>query len=73
MSLRLIYGRTGTGKSEFCFNEIQDRIKPEQFSFTLEKKLLESLKTNACINAEVLSFNRMAYRVASEVRRNYQN
>ena len=80
MSLRLIYGRTG--KSEFCFNEIQDRINgeekiyiitPEQFSFTLEKKLLESLKTNACINAEVLSFNRMAYRVASEVRRNYQN
>lgn len=82
MSLRLIYGRTGTGKSEFCFNEIQDRINgeekiyiitPEQFSFTLEKKLLESLKTNACINAEVLSFNRMAYRVASEARRNYQN
>lgn len=76
MSLRLIYGRAGTGKSEFCFNEIRDKINgeekiyiitPEQFSFTFEKRLLGSLKKDACINAEVLSFNRMAYRVASEV------
>ncbi len=73
MSLRLIYGRAGTGKSEFCFNEICSRINeeekiyvitPEQFSFTFEKRLLSSLKTNACINAEVLSFNRMAYRIS---------
>lgn len=80
MSLRLIYGRAGTGKSEFCFNEIRNRINseekiyiitPEQFSFTFEKRLLGSLKTDACINAEILSFNRMAYRVAGEVRRAY--
>ena len=77
MSLRLIYGRAGTGKSEFCFNEIRDKIDyenkiyiitPEQFSFTFEKRLLSSLKSSAVINAEVISFNRMAYRVASEVR-----
>lgn len=73
MSLRLIYGRAGTGKSEFCFNEISDRIEneskiyiitPEQFSFTSEQKLLNSIKQNAVINAEVLTFNRMAYRVS---------
>ena len=49
MSLRLICGRAGTGKSEFCFNEIIDRlgiekkiyiITPEQFSYVFEKKLL---------------------------------
>lgn len=76
MSLRLIYGRAGTGKSQFCFDEIRKRIKeekktyvitPEQFSFTSEKKLLSSLENEAVINAEVITFNRMAYRVMSEV------
>ena len=76
MSLRLIYGKSGTGKSEFIFNEIKERINcgkkiyiitPEQFSFTAEKKLLETLGNSAVLNAEVLTFNRMAYRVAAEV------
>lgn len=76
MSLRLIYGRAGTGKSEYCFNEISERIDkenkiyiitPEQFSFTSEQKLLNSIKKNAVINAEVITFNRMAYRIRQEV------
>ncbi len=76
MSLRLIYGRAGTGKSQFCYDEISKIIEqeekiyiitPEQFSFTAEKKLLESLNKKAVINAEVLTFERMAYRILSEV------
>lgn len=76
MSLRLIYGKSGSGKSEFIFDEIKKLINcgkkiyvitPEQFSFTAEKKLLEILGNTAVLNAEVLTFNRMAYRVASEV------
>ena len=76
MSLRLIYGRSGSGKSTFIFEEIKKLINcgkkiyiitPEQFSFTAEKMLLEVLGNTAVINAEVLTFNRMAYRVASEV------
>ena len=76
MSIRLIYGKSGSGKSEFIFNEIKELINcgkkiyvitPEQFSFTAEKKLLEVLNNTAVLNAEVLTFNRMAYRVASEV------
>lgn len=76
MSVRLIYGKSGTGKSEFIFNEIKNLINcgrkiyiitPEQFSFTAEKKLLETLQNTAVLNAEVLTFNRMAYRVAAEV------
>lgn len=74
MALQLIYGRSGTGKSEYCFNEIKKQIDnekiyiitPEQFSFTAEKKLLDTLATNSVINAEVLSFNRMAQRVVKE-------
>lgn len=76
MSLRLIYGKSGSGKSEFIFDEIKKLINcgkkiyvitPEQFSFTAEKKLLEVLGNTAVLNAEVLTFNRMAYRVAGEV------
>ena len=74
MSLRLIYGRSGSGKSEFLFNEIEKKlnneskiyiITPEQFSYTAEKKLMEHTN-GAVINAEVLTFNRMAYRVLKE-------
>ena len=76
MSLRLIYGKSGTGKSTYIFNEIKQRINdgnkiyiitPEQYSFTAEKKLLETFNNKSVINAEVLTFNRMAYRVAGEV------
>ena len=79
MSLRIIYGSSGTGKSTYIFKEIAEKIKknkarkiyiitPEQFSFTSEKKLLEAIKPlQAVINAEVLTFNRMAYRVMKKV------
>lgn len=76
MSLRLVYGRAGTGKSEYCFREMKEKVEnkqqvfvisPEQFSFISEKKLLEALKEKAVFQAEVLSFERMGYRVLQEV------
>lgn len=79
MGLRLIYGRAGSGKSEFCFREIRDKIKdenkiyiitPEQFSYVQERKLLDILNENAVINAEVLTFARMAHRIFMEERKN---
>ena len=75
MGLRFIYGRAGTGKSEYCFNEIKENIDkpnkiymitPEQFSYMQERKMLDILSENAVIKAEVLSFGRMAYRVFQE-------
>ena len=75
MKLKIIYGKAGSGKSTYLFNYIKDIIKnpqkiyiitPEQFSFTAEKKLLE-ISGGACINAEVLTFSRMAYRVIKEI------
>ena len=75
MSLRLICGRSGTDKSEYFFNEIVSRVNgenkiymitPEQFSYAAEKRLLEKFENGATINAEVLSFGRMAYRVINE-------
>ena len=76
MSLRFIYGKAGTGKSSFCFNEIKKKINnnekiyiitPEQYSYSAEKQLLSILDKNASINAEVISFNRMATRIFTEV------
>ena len=76
MGLRFIYGTAGTGKSTFCFNEIKNNIKnkekiyiitPEQFSYSAEKTLLNAVDGESSINAEVISFNRMANRVFTEV------
>lgn len=76
MGVRIIYGKPGTGKSSYCFNEIANLIEnnehiyiitPEQFSFTAEKKLMDAIKTKAVFNAEVITLSRMAYRVLNEI------
>jgi len=80
MQLRIIYGTAGTGKSEYCFKQAAENcsksintviITPEQFSFTAETRLMQSVyeetKSKAVLNAEVITFNRMAYRVLNEV------
>lgn len=76
MGLRIIYGKPGSGKSQFCFSEIAKLIDkkesifiitPEQFSFTAERKLMEAVNKNAVINAEVITLTRMAYRVLNDI------
>ncbi len=78
MSVQIVYGVAGTGKSHYLFEQVQDKVKqnskypikiitPEQFSFTAEKKLLETSESNSIIVAEIITFARMAYRVLNEV------
>lgn len=76
MSLRFIYGKSGTGKTTYCFNEIKKLINenkkiyiitPEQFSFTAENNLMKKCGKKAVINAEVITFERIAYRILTEV------
>ena len=76
MSVKIIYGRSGSGKTEYIYNSIlknidgdkrQYIITPEQFSYTAEKRLIDSLEEGATTKVEVLSFERMAYRVMNEV------
>ena len=72
MGLRIIYGKAGSGKSEYIYNEIEYKnnnkkiyiITPEQYSFTAEQKLMKNKK--AVIGTEVITFNRLAYRVLNE-------
>ena len=76
MGLRIIYGKAGTGKSEYCFKEVANLIDkekkiyiitPEQFSYTAERKLLEAIGRKAAINAEVITLSRMAERILSDI------
>lgn len=77
MGIRIVYGRAGTGKSKYILDEIKQNLKnqdqkifiivPEQFSYATEKKLLDTLGEQASINAEVISFKRLAYRINQEV------
>lgn len=78
MSLRLIYGRAGSGKSWFCLNDIKNKLEkedtrelillvPEQFSFQSQKNFLKIVGEKGAIKAEVLDFKRMANRVFNEV------
>ncbi len=74
MSLRIVYGRSGSGKTTYCLSELKNRIEsqnqnkivflvPEQYSFQAEKDLINVLKTDGILETEVLSFQRMAYRI----------
>ncbi len=76
MGLKIIYGKTGSGKSDYCFQEITNKLEkekkiymitPEQFSFTAENRLMKTAKSHAVIHAEVVTLSRMAYRVLGEV------
>lgn len=75
MEFKIIYGRTGTGKTTYIFNEIKEKIKqknkiyiivPEQISFEAEQNLLNTIEANSSVNAEVLTLSIMADRVISD-------
>lgn len=76
MKLKIIYGKSGSGKSTYIFNDVKNKIEsgekvfiitPEQFSFTAEKKLMDVIDSKSVFNAEVITFNRMAYRIINNV------
>ena len=73
----LITGRSGTGKSTYCMNEIKKYVEqafdkpliyivPEQFSFEAEKELINTIGGKGIINTQVLSFKRLAYKILTE-------
>ena len=78
MSLSLIIGSSGSGKSTTLYNRIikesmtnKDKnflvIVPEQYTMSTQR-LLVDMHPNKCImNIDVLSFNRLAYRVFEEL------
>ncbi len=77
MSIRIIYGRAGSGKTHYCLNDIKSRassgdshplvlLVPEQFTLQAERDLISVLGTGGILETEVLSFRRLAFRVFSQ-------
>lgn len=74
--LKLILGTAGSGKTALITNEIKRRaaagedglflIVPEQFSHEAERELCALCGDSFSLHAEVLSFSRLAVRVAQE-------
>ena len=78
MSVRLVLGRSGSGKTELIIQEIKDRLitdpqgdpviylVPEQMSFLSEYRLSTDPELGGMIRAQVYSFPRLAWRVLQE-------
>lgn len=78
MTLRIVVGRSGTGKSSFIMDEIKEKlisepdgkpifyIVPEQMTFQQEYTLFQDERIKGSIRAQVTSFSRLAWRVLQE-------
>lgn len=78
MSLRLITGRAGSGKTRYILDEIRARLEedpggsplllivPEQATFQMEQALVATPGLGGSMRAQVLSFRRLAHRIMQE-------
>lgn len=76
--MRFILGASGSGKTTFAYkNCIEEAIKnpektyiilvPEQYSMQTQKNIVQLHPFHATDNIDVLSFNRLAYRIFTEL------
>ena len=79
MSIRFVLGRAGSGKTFRCLEQIRQRLRqsaaagdkllflvPEQASFQIERALIETPDIPAYSRCEVVSFQRLAFRIFAE-------
>ena len=72
--LRFVFGRSGYGKTEYCFKEIERLVRsgenhillitPEQYNFTAERRLLSALGESEINKVENSSFSRLSNEAA---------
>ena len=78
MSLQFILGNSGSGKSSFLYQKVIEEsmahpmenyliLVPEQFTMQTQKELVSLHPKHAIMNIDVLSFNRLAFRVFDEL------
>ena len=78
MSLQLVIGRSGSGKSYHLYREIIEKsihndsanyfvIVPEQFTLQTQKDIVLMHPNGGTMNIDILSFMRLAYRIFDEV------
>ena len=81
MALNIIYGPAGSGKSRFVYDRIIEEavehmdkkfivLVPEQYTMSTQRLLVELHPDHCIMNIDVLSFNRLAYRVFEELGQN---
>lgn len=78
MSVRFLIGRSGTGKTTFCLEEIRSKlmkdpagdpiiyIVPDQMTFLSEYKLISTPGLGGMIRGQVYSLTRLAWRILQE-------
>lgn len=78
MALQFIFGGSGAGKSHYLFEHIIEEsmanpqknyliLVPEQFTMQTQKELVTRHPRGGILNIDILSFERLAYRVFQEV------
>lgn len=80
MSLKFVFGPSGSGKSRQIYQEITERAKenpkrnflivvPDQFTMQTQKELVLLNDRGGIMNIDVLSFGRLSHRILEEVGR----
>ena len=78
MALKFILGNSGSGKTEYMYEQVvrlaeRDLKKnylvvvPEQFTMQTQRKIVDLSTNHAIMNIDVLSFQRLAYRIFDEM------
>lgn len=78
MSLQLVFGASGSGKSDYVYQRVLEESKahpektyfvlvPEQFTMQAQRELVLRQERNSIMNVDVVSFPRLAYRVFDEL------
>lgn len=78
MSLQMIFGGSGSGKSNYVYSRILEQSKaepdrtffilvPEQFTMQTQRELVLRQENHSIMNVDVVSFNRLAFRVFDEL------
>lgn len=78
MSLKFILGNSGGGKTEYMYQQVVKEaaehprknylvVVPEQFTMQTQRKLVDLSEHHAIMNIDILSFQRLAYRIFDEL------
>ena len=78
MSLQLVFGASGSGKSDYVYKKVLKESKahqekaffvlvPEQFTMQTQRELVMRQESHSIMNVDVVSFPRLAYRIFDEL------
>lgn len=78
MSLKLILGSSGAGKTNYIYSQIIKKseenpdknyiiVVPEQFTMETQKDIVELHPRHGVMNIDIVSFNRLAFRIFEEL------